>query len=188
MAKIKKYFSHDSAIVDSDSIGDNTRIWGFSHIMEDVKIGENCNIGENCFIESGVIIGNNVVIKNGISIWSGIKIEDDVFLGPHIVLTNDLNPRSGYPRPLLKTVIKKGASIGAGSVILPDIEIGDFSMIGAGSVVTKSIKSNALVYGNPARNMGWACKCGIKLDINTSMKCVCGKKYRINKMENLVEV
>ena len=188
MLKTKKYFFHETAIVDSHKIGENTRIWGFTHIMENVVIGQNCNIGEHCFIESDSIIGNNVVVKNGISIWTGIVIEDGAFLGPNIVLTNDLNPRSGYARPLSKILIRRGATIGAGSVILPNTEIGEYSMVGAGSVVTKSTKPNSLVYGNPARHKGWVCKCGIKLNITNSLLCDCGKKYSLNEMEELIEI
>jgi len=185
MGKPDKYFAHISAIVETEDIGNNTRIWGFSHIMEDVVIGENCNIGEHCFIESGVRIGNDVIIKNGISIWNGVIIEDGVFLGPHIVLTNDLNPRSGYPRPLSKTKIEKGSSIGAGSVILSDLTIGRHCLIGAGSVVTKSVKSHSLVYGNPATFKKWVCVCGNVLD-RRYLKCTCGKKYKLQG-EDLVE-
>ena len=119
MSKPQKYFSHPSAIIETSKIGKDTRVWGFTHIMKNVVIGDDCNIGGNCFIESGTMIGNNVVVKNGISICSGVKIEDRVFLGPSVVLTNDKNPRSGFQRPLLKTIFREGSSIGAGAIILP---------------------------------------------------------------------
>jgi|TARA_B100001971_G_scaffold192624_1_gene197074 acetyltransferase-like isoleucine patch superfamily enzyme len=182
-----KYFIHPSAIVESPNIGVNTRIWGFSHIMEGVIIGENCNVGEHCFLESGVCVGNNVVIKNGISIWNGVKIEDGAFLGPHVVFTNDLHPRSGYPKPMSKTKIGTGATIGAGAVILSDIEIGEFSMVGAGAVVTKSVKPQNLVYGNPAKVQGWVCKCGLKLKDESSILCTCSRKYYISEDGVLIE-
>ena len=187
MINSDKYFIHPSAIVESPNIGVNTRIWGFSHIMEGVIIGENCNVGEHCFLESGVCVGNNVVIKNGISIWNGVEIEDEAFLGPHMVFTNDLNPRSGYPKPLSKTKIRTGATIGAGAVILSDIEIGEFSMVGAGAVVTKSVKPQNLVYGNPATIQGWVCKCGLKLKEGSSKLCTCARKYYISEKGFLVE-
>ena len=141
------------------------------------KILENILIPENY----------NVVIKNGISIWNGVEIEDGAFLGPHMVFTNDLNPRSGYPKPLSKTKIRIGAAIGAGAVILSDIEIGEFSMVGAGAVVTKSVKPQALVYGNPAKVQGWVCKCGLKLKDGSSKLCSCGRKYNISEAEIIVE-
>ena len=112
-----KYFIHPSAIVETTKIGLNTRVWAFSHIMENVTIGKDCNIGEHCYIESGVKIGSNTVIKNGIAIWKGVRVEDGVFLGPNVVLTNDLNPRSGFPKPLSEIIIRKGASIGAATPV-----------------------------------------------------------------------
>ncbi len=175
------YFSHSSAIVETTNIGDNTRIWGFTHIMDDVIIGKSCNIGGNCFIESGVVIGDNVVIKNGISIWNGIIIESDVFLGPHMILANDLNPRSGFPKPLVKTTFRKGSTIGAGVVVLPGIDIGEYSFSGAGSVLTKSVSAQSLVYGNPAEQKGWVCVCGLKLSENFS--CSCGKNFNFTNGE-----
>lgn len=187
MVNSDKYYIHPTVIIETENIGDNTRIWGFSHIMEAVVIGENCNVGEHCFLESGVRVGNNVVIKNGISIWNGVEIEDGAFLGPHMVFTNDLNPRSGYPKPLSKTKIRRGATIGAGAVILSDIEIGRFSMVGAGAVVTRPVKPHTLVYGNPAKFEGWVCKCGLKLKDGSLVPCVCGRKYYISEDGFLVE-
>ncbi len=163
-------FVHPTAIVETQQIGQNTYIWGLTHIMKDVYIGTNCNIGSHCFIESGAIIGNNVTIKNGNMIWEGIILEDGVFVGPHVTFTNDLYPRS--PRLLqarkrysnrewlLSTQVQYGASIGAGVVILAGITIGKFAMVGAGATVTKDVPPHALVVGNPAYLKGWVCQCG----------------------------
>lgn len=181
------FFIHHQAIVETDKVGARTRIWGFSHIMQNVEIGEDCNIGEHCFIESSVKIGSRVVVKNGVSIWEGITIENDAFLGPHMVFTNDVNPRSGYPKPLAKTVVSKGATIGAGAIILAGVILGEYCLVGAGSVVTKSIKPHALVYGNPAKFKGWVCKCGLKLNIESEIRCACGKKYIVYNKGFLVE-
>lgn len=173
------FFKHPSAIVESSSIGKGTRIWAFSHIQEKAMIGENCNIGEGCYIEGGVTIGNNVVIKNNISIWNGVTIEDDVFLGPNVVLTNDLFPRAKVFHSVpIKTLIKKGASIGANATIICGLTIGEYAMIGAGSVVTRDVPAYALVYGNPARFISWICICTNKLHFDKEIECSCGRKYK----------
>lgn len=176
----KDYFAHPKALIETDHIGRNTRVWAFAHILKGARIGENCNIGDNCFIESDVVIGNNVTIKNGISIWDGVRIEDDVFLGPNMVFTNVLLPRSGVRENFQETIVKKGATIGANATILCGITIGEYSMIGAGSVVTKGVAPYSLVYGNPARAGGHVCKCGNKLEPDKDLlKCVCGKSYKL---------
>ena len=147
----KKYFLAKFAICESRNVGANTRIWSFSHVLPNAKIGENCNICENVFIENKVIIGNRVTIKNGVQIWDGIEIHDDVFIGPNVTFTNDLYPVSSNSNfKLLKTVVKSGASIGANSTILPGITIGKRALIGAGSVVTKDIQDFCTAIGNPA--------------------------------------
>jgi UDP-2-acetamido-3-amino-2,3-dideoxy-glucuronate N-acetyltransferase len=166
-------FVHSTAIVEATEIGDGTHIWAYTHVMRDVPIGGNCNIGEHCFIESGATIGNQVTIKNGNMIWEGVHLEDGVFVGPLVVFTNDLYPRSprlpqmrnryadrGWLKP---TVIKRGASLGAGSVILAGITIGEFCMVGAGAIVNKTLPPHALVVGSPARVRGWVCECGQRL-------------------------
>ena len=143
-----------SAIIDEKaSIGVGTRIWNWVQIMGDVQIGENCNIGNNCFIESGVKIGNHVIIKNNIAIYSGVSVDDDVFLGPNCVFTNVINPRAFISRKneFKKTIIKKGATIGANATIICGVTIGEYAFVGAGAVVTKDVPPYALVYGNPAR-------------------------------------
>lgn len=177
----EKYFVHDKALVESDNIGDNTRIWAFTHIMKGAKIGTNCNIGEHCFIENDVIIGNDVTIKNGISIWNGVRIEEKVFLGPSVVFTNDIRPRSKVHNfKLMETVIRMGASIGANATILCGLIIGKFAMIGAGSVVTKNVPDYTLVYGNPAKLRGYVCECGNNLLFtNSKAQCNCGLNYEL---------
>jgi len=160
---LQSVFIHPSAIVDTASIGEHTRIWAFVHILDNVNIGKNCNICDHCYIEQHVNIGNNVTIKSGIYIWEGVTIEDDVFLGPNVVFTNDLRPRSRQYIPPQSTLIKKGASIGANSTILAGVTLGEFAMTGIGSVVTRNVPAHALVYGNPARIHGWVDEKGAKL-------------------------
>jgi UDP-2-acetamido-3-amino-2,3-dideoxy-glucuronate N-acetyltransferase len=148
-------FIHPLANVMSLNIGRDTKIWQFSIILAEAVIGENCNINCHVFIENKVLIGDNVTIKSGVQIWDGVTIEDDVFIGPNVTFTNDLFPRSKkYPKEFLKTIIKKGASIGANATIIAGVEIGENSMVGAGSVVTKNVPSNTIWYGNPAKSMG----------------------------------
>ena len=154
---------HKLADVQSSTIGVNTNIWQFCVVLEDANIGNNCNINAQCLIENDVIIGDNVTIKSGVQIWDGITLEDDVFIGPNVTFTNDFTPRSKqYPNEFLKTTIKKGASIGANSTIIGGITIGEYAMVGAGSVVTKDMPNNELWYGNPAHFRGYVCKCGKK--------------------------
>ncbi|MBI1922650.1 N-acetyltransferase [Candidatus Poribacteria bacterium] len=173
------FFIHESALVESDSIGRNTKIWAFAHVLKGSVIGENCNIGDHCFIESNVKIDNNVVIKNGTSIWNGTVIKDSVFIGPNVAFINDRYPRSKiYRDEYISSIIEKGASIGANATLLGGIKIGEYAMIGAGSVVTKDVPAYTLVYGNPARIRGYVCKCGEKLMITESeAHCKCGAVY-----------
>jgi acetyltransferase-like isoleucine patch superfamily enzyme len=161
---MEKYFVHEKALCESDLIGKNTKIWAFSHVMKDVVIGDDCNLGDHSFVESGVRIGNRVTIKNGVSVWDGVEIEDDVFLGPNCVLTNDLIPRSRvYHDRVVKTYIRIGASIGANATIICGTVIGEYSLIGAGSVVTKDVAPFSLVMGNPARHKYYVSMTGEKL-------------------------
>lgn len=145
------YFKHENALVESDNIGEGTRIWAFAHVLPKAVIGTDCNICDNVFIENDVIIGNRVTIKCGVQVWDGLVIEDDVMVGPNATFTNDLFPRSKQPFELKKTYVRKGASIGANATILAGVEIGEGAMVGAGSVVTKSVPPRAVVVGNPAR-------------------------------------
>lgn len=171
---------HDSASVSPDAIiGNGTSIWQNCIIQDDVIIGENCNIGANVFIEKGVRIGNGVKIKNNIAIYSGVEIADDVFLGPNCVFTNVINPRAFISRKheFKKTTIGKGATIGANATVICGHNIGEYAMVGAGSVVTHNVPNYMLVVGNPDRKLGYVCQCGCRLDSN--MACSeCGKEYQ----------
>ena len=190
---MKNYFVHESSYVDDNcEIGEGTKIWHFSHIMKDCKIGNNCNIGQNVVISPGVILGNGVKIQNNVSVYTGVVCEDGVFLGPSCVFTNVINPRSFIERKdeYRKTTIKKGASIGANATIVCGHDIGKFAFIGAGSVVTRDVPNYAMVYGNPARIRGYVCECGNKLDFsnNTAVCSVCGKKYVIDNKNEVEEI
>ncbi len=185
----KDYFVHESSYVDEPcEIGKDTKIWHFSHIMKDCKIGVNCNLGQNVVISPNVIIGNNVKIQNNVSVYTGVICEDDVFLGPSCVFTNVINPRSFIERKdeYKKTVVKKGASIGANATIVCGYDIGKYAFVGAGAVVTKDVPDYALVVGTPARVVGYVCKCGNKLEQkNNKYICnTCNKEYVFSN-ENL---
>ncbi|KOS66609.1 transferase [Lysinibacillus contaminans] len=173
------YFKHTHALVETENIGADTRIWAFVHILNGAKIGSNCNVCDHCFIENDVEIGNNVTIKSGIYIWNGVKIENNAFLGPNVVFTNDLMPRSKqYPESFLKTLVEEGASIGANSVIIAGNTIGKFAMVGAGSVVTKDVPAYSVVFGNPAKFKYHICECTEKLHFSSEKaECSCGKEY-----------
>lgn len=162
------YFSHETAIIDKNvKIDNGTKIWHWTHVSSNSTIGNNCIIGQNCFIGENVIIGNNVKIQNNVSVYDGVIIEDDVFCGPSIVFTNVLNPRSNINRKneFQKTLVKKGASIGANSTIVCGTTVGKYSFIGASSLITKNVKDFELTYGSPAKQIGWVSKCGNKLDL-----------------------
>jgi UDP-2-acetamido-3-amino-2,3-dideoxy-glucuronate N-acetyltransferase len=176
MSEEKKYSSHPSAVIDEGCIiGTGTRIWHFSHIMPDCIIGENCNIGQNVVISPKVILGKNVKVQNNVSIYTGVECEDDVFLGPSMVFTNVINPRSAVNRrnEYARTLVKKGASIGANATIICGNTIGRYAFIGAGAVVTKDVPDYALVIGNPARQTGWMSEYGHKLKFDQQGKAVC---------------
>lgn len=168
---------HPSADVQTHNIGKDTQIWQYSIVLKGAKIGNNCNINCYVFIENDVVIGNNVTIKSGVQIWDGIRIQDDVFIGPNVTFTNDFIPRSKqYPDHFLKSVLRKGASIGANATILGGIIIGEFALVGAGSVVTKNVPAHSLWYGNPAKMKGYVCFCGNKLTNNLHCNN-CNKKF-----------
>lgn len=172
---------HPHALVEENvTIGAGTRVWAFAHILPNVTIGCNCNICDHTFIENGVIIGNNVTIKCGVYIWQGIEIHDDVFIGPCVAFTNDKHPRSRqYLSVHPKMKLERGSSIGANATLLPGITIGAWSMVGAGSVVTRDVPPHAIVQGNPARITGWICVCGNKLTNEENTTCQCGKHLPI---------
>lgn len=181
----KVYFAHETAVIDEGTkIGKGTRIWHFSHIMTGSEIGENCNIGQNVVISPGVKLGRNVKVQNNVSIYTGVICDDDVFLGPSMVFTNIINPRSAIIRKesYVSTIVEKGASIGANSTIVCGNRIGRYSLIGAGAVVTKEVKPYALVMGNPARQTGWISEYGHKLLFDDNGFAICpesGEKYSI---------
>jgi UDP-2-acetamido-3-amino-2,3-dideoxy-glucuronate N-acetyltransferase len=183
------YFSHPSAVIDDGcTIGQRTKIWHFSHIMSGCRIGNDCNIGQNVVVSPQVVLGNQVKVQNNVSIYTGVICEDDVFLGPSMVFTNILNPRSAVVRrdQFTSTLVRKGASIGANATILCGNEIGAYAMIGAGAVVTKPVKAYALVTGNPAKQTGWVSEYGHKLKFANDHRAICpesGQMYRIENNE-----
>ena len=186
----KEYFVHESAYVDDNcEIGKGTKIWHFSHIMSNCIIGENCNIGQNVVVSPEVILGKNVKVQNNVSIYTGVVCEEDVFLGPSMVFTNVTNPRSGVNRrgQYTKTIVKKGASIGANATIVCGHNIGEFAFIGAGAVVTKEIPPYALVVGNPAKHIGWMSEYGHRLDFDDNGYAVCSQsKEKYSLINNIV--
>lgn len=186
------YFAHPTAVIDENCIiGDGTKIWHFSHIMSGGVIGEQCNIGQNVVISPQVVLGRNVKIQNNVSVYTGVICEDDVFLGPSMVFTNVVNPRSHVNRKneYASTLVRKGASIGANATVVCGNEIGEYALVGAGAVITKAVKPYALVVGNPARQTGWVSRNGHKLTFNDEGVAVCpetGEKYKLK--EGLVKL
>lgn len=180
------YFVHPTAVIDDGcTIGEGTKIWHFSHIMPGCTIGNNCNLGQNVVISPGVVLGNNVKVQNNVSIYTGVICEDDVFLGPSMVFTNVVNPRSAVARKdqYRQTIVRRGASIGANATIVCGYEIGEFAFIGAGAVVTKPVPPYALVVGNPAKQIGWISEYGHRLEFDAAGKAVCPEskqQYRFN--------
>jgi UDP-2-acetamido-3-amino-2,3-dideoxy-glucuronate N-acetyltransferase len=185
MSAVKEYFAHETAVIDEGcEIGAGTKIWHFSHIMPNCKLGEKCNIGQNVVISPEVVLGRNVKVQNNVSIYTGVICEDDVFLGPSMVFTNVVNPRSAVNRrgQYSRTLVKQGASIGANATIVCGHDIGRFAFIGAGAVVTKEVPDYALVVGNPARQTGWMSEYGHKLEFDKQGRAVCpesGESYEL---------
>ncbi len=182
----KSYFIHETAVVDNGArIGNGTKVWHFSHLMPNCIIGENCSLGQNVYIASHVSLGNNVKVQNNVSIYEGVVCEDEVFLGPSMVFTNVINPRSAVIRKneYKKTLVKKGVTIGANATILCGIEIGAYAFIGAGAVVTKNINAYALVTGNPAKQTGWMSEAGQKLEFNSAGIAICMESKEQYKLE-----
>ncbi|MNI14346.1 dTDP-3-amino-3,6-dideoxy-alpha-D-galactopyranose 3-N-acetyltransferase [compost metagenome] len=176
---MNKFFAHPQAIVESEKIGRDTRIWAFAHILSGAVVGSNCNINDHTFIENDVVLGDNVTVKSGVYIWDGVRVQDNVFIGPNVTFTNDLRPRSKqYPTEFLITVLEEWASIGANATIIAGNKVGKYAMVGAGALVTKNVPNNTLWYGNPAEFKAYICNCGEKL-IDT-LKCpVCNKQYEL---------
>ena len=183
-------FIHPAAIVEGNDIGAGTRVWAFTHILGGARIGAECNIGDHCYIESSVTIGDGVTIKNGVSVWDGVTLEDGVFVGPAVVFTNDRRPRSarqaevahGYATDdwLLHTIVRRGATLGAGAIVLPGLTVAEFAFVAAGSLVTKDVPAYGLVRGAPARLAAWVCRCGSEIDFDRGeAECTeCGLAFR----------
>ena len=183
---MENYFKHESAYVDEGcEIGAGTKIWHFSHIMSDCVIGEGCNIGQNVVVSPGVKLGHNVKIQNNVSVYTGVVCEDDVFLGPSMVFTNVINPRSAVSRKdeYKQTILRRGASVGANATIVCGNEIGEYAMIGAGAVITKPVPAYALVVGNPARQIGWVSEYGHRLEFDDEGVAVCPETGDMYKLE-----
>lgn len=183
----KEYFADKTAVIDEGCVIERgVKVWHFSHIMKGAVIGENCNIGQNVVVSPGVVLGKNVRVQNNVSIYEGVTCEDDVFLGPSMVFTNVINPRSAVSRKdqYRKTVVRKGASIGANATIVCGYEIGEYAFIGAGAVVTKPVKSFALVVGNPARHIGWMSEYGHRLEFNADGVAECPESGEHYQLEN----
>ncbi|GFN23904.1 acyltransferase [Thermanaeromonas sp. C210] len=191
----KDYFVHESACIDAGArIGKGTRIWHFSHVMSGAEIGENCTLGQNVFVASNVKIGNNVKIQNNVSVYEGVTLEDDVFLGPSMVFTNIKTPRAAYPRntsdDYVRTLVKRGASIGANATVICGVTIGEWAFVAAGAVVTRDVPPYTLVAGVPARLCGWACECGRPLRFEgRRAACIeCGKRYEKRGKKTIVRI
>ncbi|WP_289060239.1 acyltransferase [uncultured Zobellia sp.] len=180
------FFAHETAVVDQGcNIGPGTKIWHFSHIMSDCKIGEKCNIGQNVVVSPGVVLGNNVKVQNNVSIYTGVICEDDVFLGPSMVFTNVINPRSAIVRrdSYQETLVQQGASIGANATIVCGNPLGKYCLIGAGAVVTKAVQDYALIVGNPGRQIGWVSEYGHRLEFNEQNSASCSESNQIYKLD-----
>jgi len=182
---VKDFFVHPNALVESEDIGSGTRIWAFAHVLSGATIGHGCNVGDHCFVEGNVRIGDHTVIKNGVSIWSGVRLEDFVFVGPNAVFTNDLYPRAKvYHAEDVETQVCRGATIGANATLRCGIRVGRWAMIGAGSTVLHDVPDFALVYGVPARQQGWVCACGERLELELKgvgdAVCRCGRSYSLS--------
>ena len=181
------FFAHETAVIDEGcQIGKGTKIWHFTHIMSGCKIGENCNLGQNVVVSKGVILGRNVKVQNNVSIYTGVKCEDDVFLGPSMVFTNIINPRSAITRKdqYMETNVGKGASIGANATIVCGNKIGKYALIGAGAVVTREVTDYSLVFGNPARHQGWVSEYGHKLEFNSEGIAICPESHEKYELQN----
>src|SRR5215208_8334018 len=189
MSRDPSVFVHSLALCQSDDVGPQTRIWAFAHVLEGARIGSDCNVGGQVFVEGGVVVGNAVTIKNGVQLFSGVTVEDEVFLGPGAVFTNDASPRAPYPKGPAgwrATLVRRGATVGANATVLSGLTIGCWAMVGAGSVVTGDVAGHAVVVGNPARQAGWACRCGRTLPADLACGA-CGRAYALGAGGTLEE-
>ena len=178
-------FVHDKGLCESTEVGAGTRVWAFAHVLPGARVGRGCNICDGAYVEGGVVLGDNVTVKNNTLLYEGVRCEDDVFLGPNVVFTNDLRPRAAIKRggaDFLPTLVRRGASLGAGTVVVCGTTIGENAFAGAGSVITRDVPAHAFVAGNPARQKGWVCACGERLDAD--LRCAaCGTAYRLLSAE-----
>jgi len=177
-AGLKEVFVHERALSESDDVGPRTRIWAFAHVLKGARVGSDCNIGDCAFIEGGAVLGNRVTVKNAVLVWDKVTVEDQVFLGPNMVFTNDMTPRSAFKKSadtFLPTHVGRGASIGANATIVCGVKIGAQAFIGAGTVVIRDVPAHAVVVGNPASQIGWMCTCGEKLP--SELACTCGRRF-----------
>jgi UDP-2-acetamido-3-amino-2,3-dideoxy-glucuronate N-acetyltransferase len=179
VARDPSVFVHERGLCESDAVGPRTRIWAFAHVLKGAVVGADCNICDCAFIEGGARLGDKVTVKNAVLVWDKVTVEDEVFLGPNMVFTNDMNPRVAFKKPpetFLPTLVKRGASIGANATIVCGTTIGENAFVGAGTVVIRDVPAHALVVGNPARQVGWVCACGERL--SGTLACTCGRRYR----------
>jgi UDP-3-O-[3-hydroxymyristoyl] glucosamine N-acyltransferase len=181
---------HPTALVASPHVGEGTRIWAWVNVLPGATIGRDCNICDRCFVENDVVIGDRVTVKCGVSLYDGLALEDDVFVGPGVIFSNDLRPRSGWHRDTYpRTLVRTGASLGSGVVLLPGITVGRWAMVGAGSLVTRDVPDFALSYGSPARVHGHVCRCGESLRFNDRRaRCSCGRGYEIQPDGGIAEI
>lgn len=173
-------FVHERALCESKEVGPGTRVWAFAHVMKGARVGAGCNIGDHAFVETGAVLGDKVTVKNAVLIWDGVTIEDEAFLGPNMVFTNVLNPRVAFKKArdqFARTLVKRGAAIGANATIICGVTIGEQAFVGAGAVVTRDVPAHALVVGSPARRIGWSCTCGERL--SPDLTCDCGRRFRL---------
>lgn len=179
MALDPSVYVHPLGVCETDDVGARTRVWAFAHILAGASIGSDCNICDHAFVEGGVRLGNRVTVKNAVLLFDGVTVEDEVFLGPNMVFTNDLRPRAAVKKgstQFVPTVVRRGATIGANATVVCGVTIGENAFVAAGAVVTRDVASHALVAGSPARRLGWACTCGESLD--AELVCTCGRRYR----------
>lgn len=175
---------HPKGLCESDSVGEGTRVWAFAHVMPGAVVGRDCNICDCAYVEGGAVLGDRVTVKNATLVFSGVTCEDEVFLGPNVLFTNDLRPRAAIRRgddELLPTLVRRGATLGAGTVVVCGTEIGEYAFAAAGAVITRDVRAHALVAGNPARRIGWVCRCGERLG-DDPLRCPeCGSEYKLSE-------